>query len=507
MNRIPLAIAASVVRGWAVRSRVPMSRPGLLVAALGAGVAGISAIVALSLTAVGAHLPDGPYFGALILLSVYLLAGLVAITTTAAAAQSSSTVAWWRAAPVSDRGLAAGFSAPVWVLILIQALILTPGLAILWADSMDPIATSALSLSSIALGAAHGRGLFALARILLNRASSEWQVHGQPFAFVLWAAHLAGAVAYIRWLPTADSGGTLSWLLFPLGYPALASVLLYPAAISVWALLAAIAVAVAVEVWCLPWSTAARQDSGPVLKLGPAYSGLGPLYVWRLEMTRLVRRRRVQAALLSAVVIQAGLCVLVARLDQDLRNSAVDNALLLTALMVSYAPLLARGNSDRSRPYALWMGLRPDAWAVSVTAAAVSVALGAATPGLGVLAVVIGSVDVFVMGLGLVLFMATVAAAVGFVLQPSDDTGAAETLGAGIVIAVTFGAGKMLAGAGIEELSIAALVLAASSPLVVSIPVVVETARWKNVVGGQGEGPARSGDEVAVAVANALKGT
>ncbi len=482
MIRMLVEVAVSVMRGWAVRSRLPVSRPGLLVAAITVGVVICSAIFAASVTAVGSYVPQGPYFSTLILLSVYLLAGLVSITSTAAAAQSSSTVVWWRTTPVSDRGLAMGFSTPVWILMLMQAIIITPGLMLLWADSMELLAAAALSLAAILTGAAHGRGLYALARISLSRAPSGWQVHGQPLAFILWAAHLTGAVSYMRWMPTSDAAETLSQLLFPLGYPALAAAILYPGTISALALAGALIVALALEVLCLPWSTAARQDSGPVLKLGPNYSGTGALYIWRLEMARLIRRRRVQSALLSAVVIQVGLCILVTRLDEELRGSAVDNALLLIALMVAYAPLLARGMSDRVRPYALWTGMRPDVWAVTVTASAVTVALGAAIPVLGVLAMLIGSLNVFVAGLGLVLFMATVAASVGFVLLPSDDTGAAETLGAGIVIGITFAAGKLLASSGIEDLWIVALVLAALSPLIAIVPPIVETLRWKDAL-------------------------
>lgn len=482
MIRMPVEVAVSVVRGWAFRSRLPMARPGLLIAAVVVAVMICSVIFAVSLTAMGPYMPSGAYFSTLILLSIYLLVGLVTITTSAAAAQSSSTVVWWRTTPISDRGLAVGFSMPVWLLVIMQALIVTPGLVLLWADSMGVLKTTVLSLSAIVIGAAHGRGLFALARILLSRAPSGWQVYGQPLAFVLWAAYLAGAVSYMRGVPISPSAETLAHVLFPLGYPALTAAVLYPGVVSAWALVGAVAVAVAVEVLCLPWSTGAKQDSGPVLKVGPTYSSRGSIYIWRLEITRLIRRRRVQSALLSAVVIQAGLCVLVTRLDEGLRGSTVDNALLLNSLMVAYAPLLARGMSDRSRPYALWMGMRPDVWAATVTAGAVTVALGAAIPALVVLTILVGSWNVFVAGIGLTLFMATLATAVGFVLLPSDDTGAAETLGAGIVIGVTFGAGKMLASFGFEELWAVALILAALAPLIAIIPAVAETLRWKNIL-------------------------
>lgn len=470
-------IAAELVRSWLARMNVPLRNVWIVTLIFGVVVACFSAVLAFVVAGAEEIIPREPAFLGLALVLVHFLSALTSVTIAASSAQDSAVMAWWRSSPVSDRVLGLGWSIPSWCLTLAQLAIAIPVLVAVFGDAVDPALITYTTVCAILVGTVAGRAAFVAARAVLRRMNVNLGAHAQALATLAWVLCLAGATEVIR-LTLTSSGDSQVSLSAVLGYPSLVLAVVRSSFLDLGLLAVWLVAAVMVEAALWPHVAAVRHDAGKVLRVGPAFSGRGRFPLLKLELTRLARRRRVQAAVLSTLVIQAALVAVHQNLDSASRQSFVDSAILVNSVLVAYAPLLVRGMSSRSTPYAMIMGRSPGSWAFAVTVSGLLMTLATASPALVLWSVSSGDAGIFVAGFGLASFAGAAAAVTGFLLTPGDDTGVGESMGMFIVGASLFLVAKALTPIGFDTLLTAGPVMGVLSLGLLFVPSVIESLRW-----------------------------
>ncbi|MBT2513391.1 hypothetical protein [Arthrobacter sp. ISL-30] len=470
-------VADKLVQSWLAKMKLPLRKAWAAAAFLAIGTTCFSIIGLLLLAGSEEFIPTAPAFLGLALVLIHFLSMLVAITLSASSAQDSAVMAWWRSMPVSDRALGLGWSIPSWVLTLAQLVIVVPALLTVFGGVADPALIVFVASCAVFVGTVAGRAAFVVARTVLRRISVNFAAHAQALGTLAWVLSLAGATEVVRLTLTA-SGENQFPLASLLGYPVLVTASVRHSALDVGILVAWLLAAAAVETVLWRHFALVRHDPSRVLRLGTAFTGKERFPLLRLEFTRLARRRRVQAAVLSTLVIQAALALVHQNMDSGLRASFLDNALLVNAILVAYAPLLARGMSNRSTPYARVMGRSPGSWALAVTFSGMLMALFTAAPALVFWSIGSGNPGIFGAGLGLATFTGVTAAITGFVLTPGDETGAGESLGMLIVGASLFLVAKALTSVGFDNVLTAGPAMGVLAVGMICIPSLIESFRW-----------------------------
>lgn len=470
-------VAARLVQSWLARMNIPLRQAWLAGVAFAAATAVLSVVTSLLLLAAAESIPRAPAFLGLAMALLHFLSILTAVTVTASTAQDSTVMAWWRSMPISDRVLGLGWSVPAWALTFAQLAVFVPAFITLFGESVNAVQITFLTLCAVCVGTIAGRGAFVAARAVLQRVSSNLSAYAQGLATLGWLLCLGAAPEAVRLALESDAGTHLSLASF-LGYPSLVLAAVRGSVPDMLMLIAWLALAAVVEVMLWPRIAVVRHDSSKVLRVGPAYTAGGRFPLLRLELTRLVRRRRVQSAIVTALVVQAGLFVLFHSLEPAARPSFLDNAVLVNSILIAYAPLLARGMSSRSTPYAKVLACKPAGWALAVTAAGLIVGVCTSAPALVLWSIGMGDAGVLMAGLGLAMFTAAVGAVAGFLLMPNEETGLGETLGMLAVAGSLFIVAKALTSVGLDSMSSAGPVMGLLALPIMSIPILIEATRW-----------------------------
>ncbi len=471
--RTALLVSRSVVDGWLFRAGLPSSAAGPLLVASAAVAAGAGWVGARVVEATGSGLPPDPLFLGLALTLVQCLAALGSVFATSAFVQRSARLRWWETMPVSSTALAAGSAIPVWFIGALEVLLSTPGLIVAFESVVAPWLVVSLTTAAIAFGIVQGQALLWLVQRLLARRSSL-DTMTLPFTVVLWVATTAGTVAFMS---AVVQFRLPSWSLLaasPLGFPALAHTALVQDWAGVGAVLVAVGCAAAVATGVLRRPVRREWSSLPVVMIGPRWTN-GSLL--GLEVVRLLRRKRVLSVYLSVLIVQLALAAVILRADEATASSAIDNCVFLTALLMAYVPLLARGQNDR-RPYAVALGAEPFAWGLRIAVSGWLLALAGAVPAALLLAAVAQRWQIGAAAMLLSAAFGAVAAVVGAVLMPSEETGGLETVSAGIVAATGLAAGRAVGALGIEGVVATSAALAFAAPPLLIAAGLLEVRRW-----------------------------
>lgn len=253
------------------------------------------------------------------------------------------------------------------------------------------------------------------------------------------------------------------------------------------------ALSVAVTVFTLWVVARAAMRVAPLLLAEPtppptrfAWKSHGPLPIYRLELTRLLRNRRVITAMATTATM-GFVGVLGALLNHRRGVTDVDIAPVIGVLMTvpaSQITLLARGLTARKFPYLLTLGYSPTRWSFALASAAITLIIVVVGPLMGILALTPG---VDLVGLQVVVaYQAMVfvtTAAFGAFARPGRDNPAGEFIGllmsSGIAAAITTGIAVQWGGDHPYMWLATVAVIVTTTPLVAWI----EKRRWTALVG------------------------
>ena len=479
-------VSRAVLRQWAKGCGLDTARPGRI-CLIGAGVAltvsvGLGAWVSGSVGDQLAPEASRPLVD-LVVVTIALATALLVVMVQSTSAGTSRSCRVLQPLPVPTWLLILAMSAPVVLALMTLSLVVSPAIVMSVAGLTDLGAArvTAGTAGAFLIGATVGLTVVAVAR----HACRRWPTLSgmiYPVSVVILSAVTAANI----WVVRATSHGTVPADLpvlskLALAWPFAVDLMVAPEAGAVVAL-GAFVIAVGGTGLHLTSSGLLLVDDGSG-RVRRTWRAGATLPLVRIEFLRLVRTRRIQAALAAGTVVAVSALAVVGMNDRARRADLAQSLLFPVGCSLVHICLLARGLSARHRPYQLVLGFSPARWAGAVAVSAGLLASVVWVPFVVGLTLLAGDPEIAMVAPGLQLFFFVAASIVGASVIPGAENVGGEILSlfalAVVATAVTQFTGQFL---GDSTPVAASLVLGGASVCVLSLPGRIEAARWRTDV-------------------------